>query len=224
MPTVDFVCLANSKKRQGRCVAGIKVGGGWIRTVSNTLEGTLHHEYILPNGDELRLLDLVRAEVTTPRPEAHQPENWVLANTKMTLLSRPAPVFMLKVLQNYVTTDPKLLGSIGDKISESYYTRYPLKESLALALPQQIEWRVTTGVRGNRQVRACFNLRGRDYNFSITDPVWLAKFNNLPVDNYSLADSGLTPNDKIWFTISLSEPFNGFCYKLVAAVLVNPLS
>jgi hypothetical protein len=31
-------------------------------------------------------------------------------------------------------------------------------------------------------------------------------------------------NRKILFTISLGEPFDGVCYKLVAAVIVAPLA
>jgi hypothetical protein len=224
MPTVDFICLANSKKRQGRCVAGIKVGGGWIRPVSNTLEGILFHEYILAEGNELKLLDLVRVEVTNPRPEAHQPENWVLTNAKMTLLARPAPKYMLSVLQNYLTNDAKLLGNSGDKISESYYADNPLKASLTLVNPAEIEWNIAThNQRGTRQVRACFDLGGKEYSLSVTDPLWLAKLETLPLGNHPSSAIGLSPNAKIWLTISLSEPFNGACYKLVAAVIVNPV-
>ncbi|MFO0968577.1 MAG: hypothetical protein U0793_23720 [Gemmataceae bacterium] len=46
MPYVDLICLANSWKHGGRCVAGIKIdGSGWIRPVGSFADGIL-----LPRG------------------------------------------------------------------------------------------------------------------------------------------------------------------------------
>ena len=84
---VTFMCLANSRKLSGRCVAGIQTGGqGWIRVVSRSSSGTLSRShYTLANGRQVALfdvveadVDVVEADVAEARPEPHQPENWVL--------------------------------------------------------------------------------------------------------------------------------------------------
>jgi len=42
MPILRLVCLANSRKLGGRCVACLRlVGGGWVRPVSSFSDGTL---------------------------------------------------------------------------------------------------------------------------------------------------------------------------------------
>jgi hypothetical protein len=77
---VTFMCLANSRKLSGRCVAGIQIGGQeWIRVVSRSSSGTLSRShYTLANGRQVALFDVVEADVAKARPEPHQPENWVL--------------------------------------------------------------------------------------------------------------------------------------------------
>lgn len=52
MPKVRFVCLANSFKERGRCVAGIVLDENnnptntWIRPVSNSLHGELNTQLV----------------------------------------------------------------------------------------------------------------------------------------------------------------------------------
>jgi len=58
-------------------VAGLRTdGGGWIRPVSPTAEGTLSKEhYTLADGTEAGILDVIEVDVSKARPESHQPEN-----------------------------------------------------------------------------------------------------------------------------------------------------
>lgn len=43
MAALDIICLANSRKHGGRCVAGLRTdGGGWLRPVGTLLDGTLY--------------------------------------------------------------------------------------------------------------------------------------------------------------------------------------
>lgn len=51
MAKVQFICLANSWKMGGRCVAGVGAQG-WIRPVSGIPGGTLFTEYRYANGAE----------------------------------------------------------------------------------------------------------------------------------------------------------------------------
>jgi hypothetical protein len=61
-------------------------------------------------------------------------------------------------------------------------------------------------------VRACYDL-------AVTDPVWLDQLKLLPAGIYpnALFFKGKLPRTLL--TVSLSEPFEGFHYKLVAGVV-----
>ena len=58
--TVDLLCLANSRKDGGRCIAGVRLDdGGWLRPVGSGAHGALvPRDYLLPVGGEPRVLDI----------------------------------------------------------------------------------------------------------------------------------------------------------------------
>jgi hypothetical protein len=63
--TKTIICLANSRKRSGRCVAGKEIVagkiGGWIRPISARPAGELSEgERRLDNGQEPKLLDVIQ--------------------------------------------------------------------------------------------------------------------------------------------------------------------
>ena len=60
-----IVCLANSYKHGGRCIAGIDIDNGqWIRLHGNSTDGALCAcEYMLDDGSEPRLLDVIEVEL-----------------------------------------------------------------------------------------------------------------------------------------------------------------
>ncbi|TLQ45133.1 hypothetical protein FEF34_20665 [Streptomyces marianii] len=60
-------------------------------------------------------------------------------------------------------------------------------------------------------VRAHFQHAGSFYSLKVTDPVCEERFRDRGIGRYPLGDSFLT--------ISLSEEFEGYLYKLVAAVI-----
>ncbi|WP_407698290.1 dual OB domain-containing protein [Streptomyces marianii] len=81
--TKKLVCLANSRKHGGRCVAGIEVSSNsWIRPVS----GRPGHEVSAaerqyPSGAEPRLLDIVSMRLIEPKPIDFHRENWLVDST-----------------------------------------------------------------------------------------------------------------------------------------------
>ena len=95
-----------------------------------------------------------------------------------------------------------------------------MTSSLALVIPDKIEWTVTKNIKGKRQIRALFNLRGSSYNLGITDPILEQYLMKHSFGNYSIDSIGLKKNDRLLLTISLGEPFQGDCYKLVTSVLL----
>ena len=83
MPTKRIVCLANSRKPSGRCIAGreINEGGvlGWVRPVSARLgEEVSLSERQYESGGDPEVLDVVEVPILEPKPKDCQQENWLL--------------------------------------------------------------------------------------------------------------------------------------------------
>jgi hypothetical protein len=109
MALVDLICLANSNKMRGRCIAGLRAdGGGWVRPIaSDTDLGQLEfNHYRLGDGSEPQLLDLVRLDLNEHRPVAGQPENWSIGASSWTLEARPIGINERRVLDKAVERSP----------------------------------------------------------------------------------------------------------------------
>lgn len=226
MPNVQFICLANSWKMGGRCVAGVGAQG-WIRPVSGISGGTLFTEYRYANGAEAALLDIVEVEVVTPKPEPHQPENWLLGPAQWQLVQQVPPASALQYLAQFLVPGPVLLGNQSDSVDHAALLKQPAKASLALVEPQSVQWYITTSpFDGKRKTRCLFSLAGCHYDLSITDPRFVPRLNALGdgIHPKDVAGSGVGAQDRVALCISLGEPFvkTGHCYKLVAGVLVLP--
>lgn len=220
MGSMDFVCLASSRKHNGRCVAGITMSGEWIRPVSSEPDGTLYSQhYILNDGSEPAILDVIRIDASQA-PEPHQPENWRISGAQWQRLRRLSGQEAKPWLQRAANPGPYLLGSPSDRISYEYLVEHPIQSSLCLAEPAELLWRITTNARGSRQVRAIFSLAGTEYNLSVSDPVWRDSVSGLRIGSYDNAGAGISASQSTFLTVSLTEPFNGNCFKLIAAVIV----
>ncbi len=230
MPTFEMVCLANSRKRKGRCVAGLRTDGqGWIRPVGSNAEGILHpYHYTLHNNTEAQALDVLRVDCSRACAKPHHPEDWVAQPVSWRLISRPVSAEQIQWLRSHLASGPHLLGCTQDKIAHRVLQARPAAHSLALIAPQKLQWLVKVGVDGERKVRALFELNGAEYNLSLTDPIMEGRLQHLPVGAHSRASARLKDGDDVWLTVSLSEPFapdgsdEEHCYKLVAAVIVIP--
>lgn len=224
MPKIDIICLANSKKLQGRCIAGLRTDGqGWVRPVAAGMNGALHPgQYMLQNLTQPLLLDVISVSCSHQQIEPHQPENWLLDGARWQLVSRPAPAEYAPVLRAGLVSGPDIFGNSGDRVSYAALAAAPVASSLALVIPENLRWNITTNYRGNRQTKASFTLLGSAYNLSITDPVWPSRLDHLPVGLYPVSAANIAPNEYVMFTISLGEPtsWDNCCYKLVAGVIV----
>src|ERR1700680_4959168 len=78
-----IICLANSRKIGGRSVAGKEIAGGkigsWIRPGSGRAGGGQSEEdRRFENGQEPRLLDIIRIPMIEARPQGCQTENHLI--------------------------------------------------------------------------------------------------------------------------------------------------
>ena len=222
MPQFDLICLANSRKHGGRCVAGLRTdGSGWLRPVGRMPDGTLYPtDYTLDDYTEAGPLDVIRVGVTAPRPECHQPENWVIDGSTWQLAERPAGPHLSPVLQAAIRTGAELLTGYSDRLSHADLQQHPVSTSLALVAPKELELYHQLSYSGRPQVRARFTLgsgaRATTYNLSVTDPTWESRVISGGPKVFR------NPADRALATVSLGEELRGFCYKLIAAVILIP--
>jgi hypothetical protein len=223
MPQIKrIVCLANSRKLSGRCVAGLEIvgeeAGGWVRPVSARLhEEVSEHERQYADGSDPRVLDLIDVPLLWAKPKTFQQENWLID---------PAS-YWVKVGTVSLAELPRFAeagGPLWLNGSETYHGRndsIPLVEanslvsSLKLISVDRVLLRVFQPGQafGNpkRRVQAQFRFAGVDYALWVTDP--------LIERAYLARDDGSYEVGASYLTISIGEPYNDACYKLVAAII-----
>ena len=225
MQTKRIVCLANSRKLVGRYIAGREWDGSkagpWIRPVSRR-EGQDVSEYErqYEDGSDPRPLDVIDVPViehTGPEAASWQNENWLLDEERYWRKLGRISWFSLPALVD----DEQPLWSDGSHTQHGKNDRVPfsgltpLEGSLRLIEVEELALAVfaPTEAFGNRKrrVQGRFHHAGRAYALWVMDPVCerrhLAKLDG----HYRLG--------RCFLTISLGEPFDGYCYKLIAAVI-----
>ena len=223
MPFLDLLCLANSYKEGGRCVAGLRInGGGWVRPVTTAVGGALlRRQYQMPDRSEPRIFDIIRVGVKHHCPLPHQPENWLMDESSWTLLGRGSAGQCRGFLNNWVSRKIELLGDTRIAIPVFEFASHPMPWSLQLVRPCDLHWRVELH-DGKLKARAGFRLGAMHYNLPFTDPDYHGVLLRRGVGRYSPIDMGLGQDADMLLTISLTEPFNGNCYKLVSALVILP--
>jgi ATP-dependent DNA helicase RecQ len=218
-----IVCLANSRKYSGRCVAGkeLLAGsiGGWIRPVGRAAAtGELSlADITLQNGKQPKLLDVITLPLGRSCPHAYQSENFLMAEGGWvwsgTLSPTQAPRLCDDVDHLWINGHQGLYG-VNDRIPEET-ARQNLSSSLLFIRADELCFAVGESSTGLKKIRAHFTHKGEEYLLPVTDPVIEAE--------YVLKDFGRHPveSPRPCLTVSISEPFEGFCYKLVAGVVLQ---
>ena len=219
-----MVCLANSRKMSGRCVAGKEIlpdgrFGGWFRPVSaREDEEVSERERQYADGGDPRLLDVIDVPVLGARPTLHQRENWLLdPERRWEFVRRVRPSALARLAD-----PPAPLWVDGYSSQEGRNDRVHLRaasglrDSLRLIWTDNIELIVSApGVsRGDfrRVVRARFRYRGTDYGIRVTDPAYEERYLEMPVGEYPIGGR--------FIAASLAErPYHGYYYKLIAAII-----
>ena len=222
--TKRIVCLANSRKLYGRCIAGVELIGseptGWLRPVSaREHQGVSEDERQYKDGSDPGLLDIIDIPLLGAQPKDYQQENWLLD---------PDPEHYWQKVGTLPWSDlygiAESTGTLwrnGCHTNNGQNDRIPLPQaclenySLKLIHVDGMKLRVfAPGAafgNGKLRVQARFCFSGIDYALWVTDPrierAYLAK-----------AD-GDYPFGECFLTVSLADPFNEHCYKLVAAVI-----
>jgi hypothetical protein len=222
---VQFICLAHSKKYSERCVAGVRVDTAeWIRPISKEKHGELTPAQLkLADGGEPQNFDVISAWLAEHVPVKNQPENWRIQNSQWKLVCRPAPIEHAAILKKALFRGPVLFGNTTDRVSYRVFESAPATESLVLAKPAHLRWTVKRTLTWKKQLRVSFGLGSVTYDLAVTDIPYDDKLKELELGEYSSEQLGIQNENAVYFTISLGEPLdNGYCFKLVAAVLQLP--
>ena len=129
--TQEILCLANSCKNGGRCVAGLRMDGtGWVRPVSTEPEGVLQAwHYTLAGGVEAALLDVLTMRLVCPLPAPHHPENWLMDTGQWQAATRGRPSDVRELLLQSIIPGPELLGGTQSRVEYKAFQREPAAES-----------------------------------------------------------------------------------------------
>lgn len=217
-----IVCLANSRKLAGRCVAGIEVSEGrslgWIRPVSaREHEEVSEYERQYQDGSDPRVLDVIDVPLLAAHPKAFQQENWLLDPdqywVKVNAAARSNLESMVEKPATLWINGHSTYNGINDKVPLSLTGT--VKSSLNLIRVDSVKLSVLTPGEafGNpkRRVQGQFQHAGTNYRFWVTDPVFERAYLAKSDGDYEIGESFLT--------ISLGEPYKDACYKLIAAII-----
>jgi hypothetical protein len=223
-----ILCLANSYKHDHRCVAGVSlISKRWVRLVGRIIPGCLTiREASYSDGRELRLLDIFEAEIGESCASSCHPEDVYLDTKPLQFLERydqPRHASKLKIL---ASKGQSVLQGPSDRIYGKKIQSYPVDHSIELVRPDDLWWwiRDEAGKRRNRALFRVGHPNRLRYDLAVTDPAWLRQLNLLAPGIYPHAMLiGGQPSHTL-LTASLSEPFEGFHYKLIAGVVTLPES
>lgn len=212
-----MLCLANSFKSGGRCVAGLDwaggAAGGWLRPVlAGRGDGCLPEER-MSDGSPLRPGDIVGVPFLREVPHLHQTEN---------RLVRPGvpwkPLGRLDWLSLAELVDEPgeaMWGSgwhaCNDRVPPDRVR--PVEGSLRFIRVDRLWLRHRHGFDGNRRVKAAFHYAGESYCLSVTDPALIYATRGHA--------QGVGECGEALLCVSLTQPFNGYCFKLAASVLTR---
>ena len=219
----QIVCLANSRKPSGRCIAGrewseTEGAGAWVRPVSER-DGQEVSEYErqYEDGADPRLLDIIDVPLLEARPEDWQTENWLLDPEHYWQKNGKYSRFDLAKLAN--ASEPLWIdghstyGGQNDKVPLALTSS--ISDSLRLIRVERLELAVFRPGEafGNakRRVQGRFEFSGQEYALWVTDPACEKKYLAKLDGTYATGGS--------YLTISLGERYKGACYKLIAAVI-----
>jgi len=218
---IRMICLANSWREGGRCIAGIDIcSGKWIRPVppgggpipeKRTIVG---RKPLAPlNRKPLAPLDVVELDLARPTLSTrYQCENCQIQDWKWRVVDRVEA----HVLLPYCGKSAIVLHSYAKVVSPLYLESLAPEGWRSLELVHVTNLFFSRDPRKQNRWQARFSLSrtGPEYLLSVTDPQATERLNNGGrIDKECLVTVSLTEPKK------LSHELPELCYKLVAAVI-----
>jgi len=215
MPKIRFVCLANSFKEGGRCVAGIILDENnnpifdngnpkWIRPICDTAYGEIPTHLAI----NISLLDIIEIETLSyPNLNSYQSENVLFENSLCVIGQYDKS--KLNVLYD---SNRLIFGNCGKAIAEDKINLH--NHSLMFVKITDFEvLQRTYDDSPKSQIRIKFTYCGNQYDLPVTDPVFLQK--------YQSGSKFINAYNQIDMTLSIGVMHNGWYYKLIAGIILS---
>jgi hypothetical protein len=210
---MQLICLANSWRPGGRCIAGIDCETGkWIRPVPPDTDA-IHEAHCAAGATALALLDIFEVELEAPmETPRYQRENRVLKSmnwTRRGRVARPSlEPFIDESAPIFHNTQDRVVGVVLDQLPPHAW------KSLQLVRPRSL--RFERDAHNQQRWRVRFKDRaGNEYLLKLTDPEATRRL-----------EAGERIGNRCLLTVSLTRPWDGhdgtmlkLCYKVVAAVI-----
>lgn len=225
-----MVCLANSFKIGGSCIAGKEIlpdgCGDWIRPVSARESAEVRYsEFKYADNTTPKLLDIIDIPLLNPAPHNHQIENHVIDTARTwarvdmfprgslpEICDQPPSLWINGTNTRSGGVNNCILAASAETLEGSLVLIHP--ENFVVAVGSKTwDGKTTKTYWGN------FIYNRTRYSLKVTDPA-VTNF-------YQHRDAGEYPLDDVYICVSLTEAFtgDGNCHKLVAAVFTEqPLS
>lgn len=214
-----FICLANSYKRGGRCIAGIEIeidnenrwtikrnkdrSPKWVRPIAQTTEfGEI------PEGEAhfLPLLSVVRLTDVVPCPQMAHSED---VNYKMMYPVGRVPAIPTVFDKLMDDVHPILFYNTDYSISVDTYKHG--EYSLMMIHPEGLSFHLDP-TKNRAKYFLTFKYNGAVYDFTITDPYFYQYIEQHPDAIENLSD--------VYLTLSLGLEYEGRHHKLIAAIII----
>jgi hypothetical protein len=211
---MPIICLANSYKNQGRCIAGIdQLSGEWVRPVSNLDDGRILIDSRLINAERISMLDIVDVPLQLGKGAGHEIENRGYSDLPWQVIGKANPVNLLRYCEHSL-----LYPDFGKSIPYDFLKLQAPVRTLQLIEVKFLccyeeyshkddrkKWK---GVIGDKKYDFV------DFKLSITDPIAIEKLNR---------GKSLSPHCLI--CMSLGQPISPgnsstqLCYRLIAGIV-----
>ena len=203
------ICLANSYKHQGRCIAGITVDSGeWVRPVSELDDGRIPTNDSTIPSEQINLLDIVDIPLTDEHGSGYEKENRLYKDENWNIVGKAEVVQILRYREQQL-----LYPEFGRKVPSAYFNKIKSAQTLQLIEVKQLRWERNQYGRCKAFILDDVYDSGK-VGFSVTDPITINKLNQgQPISHHCL------------LCMSFGQPWQGendpepMCYRLVAGVI-----
>jgi hypothetical protein len=209
-----IVCLANSWRPGGRCIAGIDLETGqWVRPVPRDGGAILEGRTII-GGAFLKPLDVFEADLGPPRLKTRfQRENREILNYAWRRVGKLAPHDLTK----HCSHDDPLLHSVDKTVVPAELEKLPPEQWTSLALIHVRDARFVRDVRNDDRwfVRFSAGKTGAAYHLHLTDPHATVQLNR---------GGSIRPDCLLGVSLTAPIAYPEFklpelCYKIVATAI-----
>ncbi|MBR5303955.1 MAG: hypothetical protein IKU37_03910 [Candidatus Gastranaerophilales bacterium] len=170
-----ILILTQSFKHSARCVVGFDIDNNeFIRLV--TLDEDIHFSLsakhlIYSNNEKVKLLDIVEVDFIGKQYNLHQPENWIIDETKMFKkldIPQNEKTNIFKQMRNFISNDECIYLNTNEFLTKEIYEK--INKSIALYKIENVKFNIyQSSYSLNPKVKVSFEYNNQQYNnFSFT--------------------------------------------------------